>query len=120
MKTYKTLFIGVTLIFIFYLVGMATVPAMSTLTVTAKPSADTNLPYINQTATWYNYCPLCNSYNTLTINPKKTVEVELTCSNCEADYCAVTGKDKHGHGSRANLSTFETDYSTNYFLKKIF
>jgi hypothetical protein len=95
------------------------VPAISTVTVTGKPSADTNLPYKNFTKTWYNFCTLCGDYNILTINPKGTFEVELTCSHCGADYCAVTGKDKHWHGSRASLISADNDDSRNNLFMEL-
>ena len=102
-NNHERFLIGTTLIIILCLVGVAMTPAISTITVTAKPSADTNLSYKNYTKTWYNYCPLSGEFDTLKVNPKGTFEVELTCSYCGADYCAVTGKDKHSNGSRANL-----------------
>ena len=116
---HKRFIIGTTLILILSLIGVAVVPAISTITVTAKPSADTDLPYVNHTKTWYNFCPLCGGYNTLTVNPKGTYEVELTCSYCQADFCAVSGKDKNGHGSRANLISAENSYSRNNFFMEL-
>lgn len=92
---------------------MATISA-STITVTAKPSAVNNLPYKDFTLTWENYCPLCDHNGTLTFNPKGTYEGELTCSHCGADYCAVTGKDKHGNGPRAYLTVFKDSYYYTY------
>ena len=118
-SNHKRFFIGTTLILILYLVGITIVPAISTVTLTAKPSADTNLPYVNYTKTWYDFCPLCGGYNTLTINPKGTFEVELTCSFCGADYCGVTGKDKHGYGSRANIVSADNDYSRNNLFMEL-
>ena len=99
--------------------GVAMVPAIPTVTLTAKPSADTNLPYINHTKTWYDFCPLCGDYDCLVINPKETFEVEITCSSCGADYCGVTGQDKHEHGSRANLTSADSDYSKNNLLMEL-
>lgn len=116
---YKRFFIGTALILILSLIGVAMVPAISTVTVTAKPSADTNLPYENFTKTWYNFCPLCGAYNSLTVNPKGTFEVELTCSYCGADYCAVSGKDKNGYGSRENLIPAENNYSKNNLFMEL-
>ncbi|KZX14987.1 hypothetical protein MBCUT_17890 [Methanobrevibacter cuticularis] len=102
----KKLFLGITLIFIMSMISISVVSA-STITVIAKPSASNNLPYKDHTKTWENYCPLCHSHGTLVFNPKKTYEGELTCSNCGADYCGVTGKDKSFHGSRAELIPFK-------------
>ena len=68
----------------------------STITITSLPSATaTGLPYIWTTNTWENYCPLCGHYDTLTINPKRVFEQELTCSYCDADYCGSSGYDKN-------------------------
>ena len=117
-SNHKRFLIGTILILILCLIGVAMVSAISTVTVTAKPSADSNLPYKNFTKTWYDFCPLCGDYNALTINPKGTFEVELTCSHCGADYCAVTGKDKHGHGPRASLVSADNDvYRNNLFME---
>ena len=46
------------------------------------------------TASFVNYCPHCNSYGTLKFNPKGTPEGEWTCSKCNSDYCAASGKEK--------------------------
>lgn len=43
---------------------------------------------------WKNYCPLCKASGKLKFNPKKVAEGEITCEACDADYCAVSGKDK--------------------------
>lgn len=66
------------------------------LTVTMKLSAGgtsykSNIFY---TTMWLNYCPHCNYYGTLLVNPKGTAEGELTCAYCDADYCGVSGKEK--------------------------
>lgn len=66
-----------------------------TLTVNMLPSySTTDYQYVNYTTTWLNYCPICEHYGTLLINPKGTVEGELTCYYCDADFCGVTGHDK--------------------------
>ena len=120
MKLYEHgLFIGISLIFIISLFCIVTISA-SPITVTAKPSAANDLPYKDYTMTWENYCPLCGHYGTLIFNPKGTYEGELTCSYCDADYCAVTGKDKDGEGSRAHLLPFKDHHHPNnetYFYK---
>jgi len=125
----KEIFIVILIIFIASLFCAATVSA-STITVTAKPSADCQLPYKDFTKTWENYCPLCGQSETLEFNPKNTFEGELTCSCCGADYCGVTGKDKHCCGSRADLTPFKNNSSinntiknnsfTNYILESLF
>jgi len=106
-------FIGISLIFVISLFCIATISA-SPITVTAKPSAVNDLPYVDYTVTWKNHCPLCGHDETLTFNPKSTYEGELTCSYCDADYCAVTGKDKYGKGPRSRLLLFKyQNYSNN-------
>ena len=66
-----------------------------TLTVNMLPSYSTQeYRYINYTTTWLNYCPNCEYYGTLLINPKGTFEGELTCYHCDCDYCGVTGHEK--------------------------
>lgn len=48
--------------------------------------------------TFVNYCPNCGRWNTLSNNPKRVPEGEITCSRgkggCDADYCGYCGKDK--------------------------
>lgn len=66
-----------------------------TLTVNMLPSYSTqDYQYINYTTTWLNYCPCCDYYGTLLINPKGTYEGEFTCAHCDADFCGVTGHEK--------------------------
>jgi len=105
-------FIGISLIFIISLFCITTISA-NPITVTAKPSAINDLAYVDYTMTWENHCPLCGHNGTLTFNPKGTYEGELTCSYCDADYCAVTGKDKHGKGPRACLPLFKYQNHSN-------
>ncbi|MGL4669111.1 MAG: pseudomurein-binding repeat-containing protein [Methanobacteriaceae archaeon] len=65
------------------------------ISVIAKPSVSSSgYEYKWFLTSFDNYCPLCKNKNTLTINPKKTYEVELTCKLCDADYCGVTGIEK--------------------------
>lgn len=71
-----------------------------TVTTWAYPSKS-GYDYKLTKKTWKNACPLCKSvshYKTagkLKWNPKKVPEGELTCSQCGADFCAVSGKDKN-------------------------
>lgn len=110
----KNFFMGISLILIISLFFMSSATA-STITVTAKPSANNNLAYKDYTITWENHCPLCGHEGTLVFNPKGTYEGELTCSHCGADYCAVTGKDKNWKGPRACLKHHvEKNNTTNY------
>ena len=116
----KILFIGILILFIITFFSVAAISA-SVITVTAKPSAINNLPYKDYTVTWKNHCPLCGHNDTLIFNPKGSYEGELTCIYCGADYCAVTGKDKHENGPRAELTPFKIYYNYSnigtYFLK---
>lgn len=66
----------------------------STLTVNMYPSNSNKYEYKLYTTTWLNYCPHCGYYGSLLINPKGTVEGELTCDYCDADYCGVSGNEK--------------------------
>ena len=74
-----------------------------TITTVAYPKKP-GYAYKPQKKTWKNYCPLCKKEGTLTFNPKKAPEAELTCGNghpphygggCDADYCCVSGLDTH-------------------------
>ena len=58
----------------------------NTITVKTYPSKK-GYEYKLTKHTWKNYCPLCKSKGTLTFNPKKTPEGELTCQKCDADFC---------------------------------
>jgi len=62
-----------------------------TVTTWAYPSK-AGYSYKLTKKTWKNVCPFCKGK--LKFNPKKTPEGELTCSKCDADFCAVSGKDK--------------------------
>lgn len=73
------------------------------ISVTGYPSAINQLQYKQYTTTWENHCPLCGHNNTLIENPKGVYENELTCNHCDADFCAVTGKDK-SYNCRAVLN----------------
>jgi hypothetical protein len=57
------------------------------------------LSYGYHTSTFENYCPRCHSYGTLKFNPKGSPEGEWTCTNCSADYCAASGKEKEPNSS---------------------
>lgn len=62
-----------------------------TVTTWAYPSK-AGYSYKLTKKTWKNKCPFCGGK--FKFNPKKTPEGELTCSKCDADFCAVSGKDK--------------------------
>ena len=85
--------------------GNSSEEELPTITIKAKPSVGhSGYAYKWFITTFVNYCPLCHHYNTLTINPKGVYESELTCSNCDADYDGVTGRDK-SNNPRAYLTT---------------
>lgn len=68
----------------------------STVTTYAYPSKG-GYKYKLTKKTWKNECPFCKAKgktSRLKWNPKKVAEGELTCSSCDADFCAVSGKDK--------------------------
>ena len=65
------------------------------ITVNMLPSYSTKeYSYQNYTTSWLNYCPIGDHYGTLLVNPKGTVEGELTCYYCDSDFCGVTGHEK--------------------------
>jgi len=63
----------------------------TTVTTYAYPSK-AGYSYKLTKKTWKNKCPFCGGK--LKWNPKNVPEGELTCSKCDADFCAVSGKDK--------------------------
>ena len=67
------------------------------LTVTMMPSSTKTegYKYIQYITSWLNYCPDCGHYGSLLVNPKGVYEGELTCHDCDADFCGVTGWDKY-------------------------
>jgi len=56
--------------------------------------------------TWIDYCPMCGCRDCLLINPKGTVEGEITCAVCDSDFDGTSGCDKYGRGSRGELIPF--------------
>ena len=58
-----------------------------------KPSAHCNYNYVWHERAWISTCPFCGSHNLLD-NPKGVPEGEITCGNCDADFCGVCGADK--------------------------
>lgn len=69
---------------------------LPTISMWAKPSCNCRHYY----GKWYkntfiDYCPHCHKYNVLMKNPKGVYEKEYTCRICNADYCAVCGKEKY-------------------------
>lgn len=60
-----------------------------------KPSVRSSYSYKWYYRTWLNKCPYCG--HKLSVNPKGVPERELTCFECDADYCGVTGYSKEGN-----------------------
>ncbi|WP_409200415.1 hypothetical protein [Methanobrevibacter sp. DSM 116169] len=95
-----------------YIQNIINIKTLNTITATGKPScvscskkiSSGQLKYTDYTTVYLNYCPLCKSQGTLTINPKGVYEGEITCKNCDADYCIVSGSDKM-YNSRGTLTT---------------
>lgn len=71
-----------------------------TVTTYAYPSKS-GYTYKLTKKTWKNECPLCTKVShfkkkgKLKFNPKSTDEGELTCEQCGADFCCVSGQDKN-------------------------
>lgn len=71
-----------------------------TVTTWAYPSKG-GVPYKLTQKSWKNECTLCVPVShkakpgKLAWNPKGVGDGELTCKQCDADFCAVTGKDKN-------------------------
>lgn len=72
----------------------------ATVTVWTYPSKN-GFEYKLTKKTWKNECPLCTKISNfkkkgkLKFNPKNTDEGELTCEQCGADFCGVSGQDKN-------------------------
>lgn len=72
-----------------------------TITMTGKPScsrcAANHCSYTWRTKTYINYCPNCHRYRTLTNKHKwqSRYEQEISCSNCDSDFCINCGKEKY-------------------------
>lgn len=104
--------VSILIILILAISGISIVVA-GEISIIAKPSV-TNSGYEH---IWYktsfdNYCPVCKSKDSLIINPKKTYEVELTCSKCGADYCGVNGREKIPKSKRILVKTKATVLSS--------
>jgi len=49
---------------------------------------------------------MCGGSDCLLINPKGTIEGEITCAVCDSDFDGTSGCDKYGRGSRGELIPF--------------
>ena len=72
-----------------------------TITMTGKPScnrcASKGCAYTWRTRTYLNYCPHCHHWNCLGNKHKygSRYEQEITCFNCDSDFCINCGKTKY-------------------------
>lgn len=70
------------------------------ITRTGKPSCgrckQRGIPYKRFTKTYVNYCPNCYCYGVLGNKHKRgaVAEGEITCFNCDSDFCIYDGKEK--------------------------
>ena len=96
--------------------NVATGTTSDVITVNMMPSCGCHggkVAYKKYTKSYKNYCPMCKRHGTLTQNPKKVYEGEITCGNtgpacktlggasgkirgCDADYCGYCGTEKNG------------------------
>lgn len=93
----------------------------NTITVNMMPSCGhcRGTAYKKYTKTWINKCPHCGREGSLTANPKKVYEGEITCGDgrapwtdgCDADYCGYCGYEKIS-GSNVHLTPGEAESTT--------
>ena len=87
------------------------------ITVNHMPSCGhcRGTPYKRYTKTWIKKCPFCGSTN-LKDNPKRVYEGEVTCGNCDADFCGYCGYEKlsrpRQHLTPGNANTTTTESKT--------
>lgn len=75
----------------------------SSIRVTAKCSCSLLDDYSLHKAKWINYCPQCHKYGTLKFTRGGGCpEGMLYCTNCDADFCSVHGKE-HVYGGATYL-----------------
>ncbi len=90
-----------------------------TITIRCYPSK-TSKPYILFTKTWKNYCPFCEKEGILDCHGtgttekgwKWSVEGQIYCIKCGADFCGVTGKEARTP-PRKTLTSASKNSSTN-------
>ena len=72
-------------------------PSLPLITMTGKPSCGCNYGYYWHTRTYINYCPNCHHYNCLGNKHKYNArfEQEISCYNCDSDFCICCGKEKY-------------------------
>lgn len=70
------------------------------LSVQGKCSCSLMSDYIKHGAEWVNYCPQCHKYGTLRFTTGGGCpEGMIYCTRCDADFCAVHGKEHVYEGS---------------------
>lgn len=57
---------------------------------------------------WVNKCAGCGKEGVLKDNPKGVAEKELTCGNCDMDYCEVDGYEKISSSSKRLTEVFKS------------
>lgn len=76
-------------------------PKVPVISMTGKPSctrcARNGCAYTWRTKTYINYCPHCHHWNCLGNKHKygSRYEQEITCFNCDSDFCINCGKTKY-------------------------
>ncbi len=64
------------------------------LSVSAKCSCSLYEDYRTHGPSWANYCPRCHAYNTVIFEKTGDCpEGMMRCTRCDADFCAVHGKE---------------------------
>ena len=100
--------------------NVATGTTKDIITVNHMPSCGCHgkVAYKRYTKSYKNYCPNCKRTGTLTDNPKKVYEGEITCGNrrnikgCDSDFCGYCGTDKNGT-CRSRLTPATATATTN-------
>ena len=73
------------------------------LSVQSKCSCSLYKDYKMHSAKWVNYCPQCHKYGTLKFTKGgDSPEGMIYCTNCDADFCGVHGKE-HVYGRSTYL-----------------
>lgn len=77
------------------------VDGIGIITIVGKPSCTecmrNGIPYEWYEMSYVNYCPNCRRYGTLGNKHKRNSrhEQEITCFNCDSDFCIHCGKEKY-------------------------
>ncbi|MGB9936344.1 MAG: hypothetical protein ACPK7O_01355 [Methanobacterium sp.] len=90
--------------------GLASKPVVNAKSIkkgvissSAKCSCSMLTTYAVQHKSWVNYCPQCHKYGTLIFEKTGDCpEGMVRCTSCDADFCAVHGKE-HVHRGATHL-----------------